>query len=247
MEPKSLANRHNSNPLPKTAQIEITRAHIEEKGFRVELTIVDTPGFGDGVNRTDAHAPIVKFLDDQHESYLRLESMAKRNLNFPVSEASGNHSGVVDMRVHACLYFISPHATRGLRQLDIQTMKALCNRVNLIPVIAKADTLAPRTLALLKDTIRKQISENEIAVYTCPIGNDTENGGSGNGASNGVEEDGEWTKRNIDLMSAMPFSVIGCADEVVTSDGRRVLARQYPWGMAEGIFTFPTRFNSLHM
>jgi cell division control protein 12 len=35
--------------LERTVEIEIIRAEIEEKGFNVQLTIIDTPGFGDYV------------------------------------------------------------------------------------------------------------------------------------------------------------------------------------------------------
>jgi cell division control protein 12 len=215
LEPKNIENRHQ-NPSPKTAQIEITKAHIEEKGFRVELTLVDTPGFADGINKQNAHVPIVKFVDDQHESFLRQEAMARRAIHAPAGAED-----LVDMRVHACLYFIPPH-NRGLRVVDIEAMKALSSRVNLIPVIAKADTVSRKRLVQLKEEVRKQISENDISVYTCPI----------------EEDDKETTQRNIDLMSAMPFSVIGCSSEITTPDGRRVLGRQYKWGLAEGRISF---------
>ena len=37
-------------------------------------------------------------------------------------------------RVHACLYFIAPNGHK-LKELDIEFMKRLCNKVNIIPVI----------------------------------------------------------------------------------------------------------------
>jgi cell division control protein 12 len=68
---------------------------LEEKMFKVKLTIIDTPGFGDYVNNRHGWIPIVDFIDDQHEKYMRQEQQPCRK-------------GVVDMRVHACLYFIKP-------------------------------------------------------------------------------------------------------------------------------------------
>lgn len=41
------------------------------------------------------------------------------------------------------------------------------------------------------------------------------------------------TKSNQSIMSAMPFSIIGSTEEVVTPDNRRVKGRQYSWGIAE--------------
>lgn len=55
----------------------------------------------------------------------------------------------IDLRVHACLYFIRPTG-HTLKPLDIEVMKRLCTRVNLIPVVAKADTLSPVDLAKFK-------------------------------------------------------------------------------------------------
>lgn len=71
------------------------QTELEEKMFKVKLTIIDTPGFGDYVNNRHGWIPIVDFLDDQHENYMRQEQQPCRK-------------GVVDMRVHVCLYFVKP-------------------------------------------------------------------------------------------------------------------------------------------
>jgi cell division control protein 12 len=68
---------------------------LEEKLFKVQLTVIDTPGFGDYVNNRNNWDPIIEFLDDQHESFMRQEQQPAR-------------LGKIDMRVHACLYFIRP-------------------------------------------------------------------------------------------------------------------------------------------
>ena len=61
----------------------------------MKLTIVDTPGFGDYTNNTDCWLPIIDFIDNQYEQYMRQEQQPSRH-------------GIIDMRVHACLYFIRP-------------------------------------------------------------------------------------------------------------------------------------------
>jgi cell division control protein 12 len=104
------------------------------------LTVIDTPGFGDYVNNRDSWQPIIEFLDDQHESFMLQEQQPKR-------------SDKIDLRVHACLYFIRPTG-HTLKPLDIEVMKKLCTRVNLIPVVAKADTLSPSDLAKFKTRVR---------------------------------------------------------------------------------------------
>ncbi|KAF9132976.1 hypothetical protein BG015_003636 [Linnemannia schmuckeri] len=200
--PKTYKRRFN-NTAEKTVEIEIIRAELEEKQFGVKLTVVDTPGFGDYTNNRDSWMPIIDFIDDQHESYMRQDQQPKRQ------ELS-------DMRVHCCLYFIRPTG-HTLKPLDIEVMKRLGTRVNLIPVIAKADTLTPTDLHKFKKRILEVIAAQNIQCYTFPLESDDE-------AS---------TKRNMNIMAAMPFSVIGSTDDVVTVDGRTVKGRQYSWGVAE--------------
>ena len=122
----------------------------------------------------------------------------------------------IDLRVHACLYFIRPTG-HTLKPLDIEVMRRLCTRVNLIPVIAKADTLSPVDLAKFKHRIRSVIEAQGIKIYTPPLEEDDEPG----------------LQHARSLISAMPFSVIGSEKDVQTNDNRTVKGRQYAWGVAE--------------
>lgn len=38
---------------PKTVEIETRTVELEEKGVKLRLTVVDTPGFGDGMNSSE--------------------------------------------------------------------------------------------------------------------------------------------------------------------------------------------------
>ncbi|WPH03735.1 Septin-domain-containing protein [Acrodontium crateriforme] len=195
--------RRHQKQVDKTVEIEITKAELEEKFFKVRLTVIDTPGFGDYVNNRDSWQPIIEFLDDQHESYMLQEQQPRR-------------SDKIDLRVHACLYFIRPTG-HTLKPLDIEVMKRLCTRVNLIPVVAKADTLSPSDLVKFKHRIRAVIEAQGIKIYTPPL-----------------EEDDEAGLHHArSLITAMPFAVIGSERDVATADGRTVKGRQYAWGVAE--------------
>lgn len=62
-------------------------------------------------------------------------------MSYTIQGESGlNRKNIVDTRVHACLYFIPPYG-HGLRQIDLEFLKRLQYKVNLIPIIAKADGL----------------------------------------------------------------------------------------------------------
>lgn len=91
---KNYSKRHQKQ-LDKLTEVEIIKAELEEKQFKTKLTVIDTPGFGDYVNNRDSWAPIVDFIDDQHEAYMRQEQQPERKEK-------------IDLRVHACLYFIRP-------------------------------------------------------------------------------------------------------------------------------------------
>lgn len=100
-------SRRHAKQIDKTTEIDIIKAELEEKAFKVKLTVIDTPGFGDYVNNKESWNPIVDFIDDQHESYMRQEQQPDR----------GNK---LDQRVHACLYFIRPtgHGCVAMRELQ---------------------------------------------------------------------------------------------------------------------------------
>lgn len=196
---------------PETAHIEEgikikpANVELEEDGVRIALTIVDTPGFGENIDNEFAFQEIVGYLERQYDDILAEESRIKRNPRFR------------DNRVHALLYFIPPTG-HALREMDIELMRRLSPRVNVIPVIGKADSLTPSELKGFKKRIMEDIEHYDIPVYNFPYD---------------VEEDDEETiQDNSELRGMMPFAIIGSEDEVEVN-GQLVRGRQYPWGVAE--------------
>ncbi|KAJ3318099.1 hypothetical protein HDV06_000825 [Boothiomyces sp. JEL0866] len=185
--------------IERTVSIDVVRADIEEKGFNVRLTVIDTPGFGDYMNNQDCWVPIVEFLDEQHLTYMKAEQSHKR------LEAD-------DLRVHACLYFIQPSG-HTLTSLDIEVMKQLGTRVNLIPVIAKGDTLTKDDMRAFKNRVLDCINAHGINMYTPPL-------------------DGDDDDDTHAIIESMPFSIIA-SDSDVTVNGQKVRGREYLWGVAE--------------
>ena len=96
-------------------------------------------------------------------------------------------------------------------------MKRLGTRVNLIPVVAKADTLTQNDLFVFKQRTREVIAAQGIRIYQPP-----------------VETDDEAAAEHARMLTdAMPFSIIGSTEDVQTPDGRVVKGREYLWGVAE--------------
>nr|XP_057936849.1 septin 4b isoform X2 [Doryrhamphus excisus] len=186
--------------------VEITKhtVDIEEKGVKLKLTIVDTPGFGDAVNNTECWKPVADYIDQQFEQYFR-------------DESGLNRKNIQDNRVHCCLYFISPFG-HGLRPLDVEFMKALHEKVNIVPVLAKADTLTPSEVKKKKIKIREEIDQYGIKIYQFP---DCDS-----------DEDDDFKQQDHELKESIPFAVIG-SNTVVEAKGKRVRGRLYPWGIVE--------------
>jgi len=190
--------------LKKTVEIQKTTMEIEEKGVKLRLTIVDTPGFGENLDGNGSWKACVKYVDDQFAAYFD-------------GESGLNRKNIIDTRVHCCLYFIPPYG-HGLRQIDLEFLKRLQYKVNLIPVIAKADTLTKEEVQRLKNNINREIEENDIEIYQFP---DCDS-----------DEDEEFKSQNQALKTSVPFAVVA-GTHCMEISGRKVRGRQYPWGFVE--------------
>lgn len=188
----------------KTTTIEKRHLEIEEHGVRLRVTVIDTPGFNDAIDSSDCWKPIDKYIQDQHNQYFKDESGLSRQ-------------AITDNRVHCCLYFVSPHG-RGLRQTDAEFIRRLQNKVNIVPIIAKADVLTPNELRNLKVAVTKDISRLNLRIYELPpLDND---------------EDDDCRLQDREIKRAFPFAVIG-GNAMVEVNGNRIKGRVYPWGIVE--------------
>uniref|UniRef100_H2L690 Septin n=1 Tax=Oryzias latipes TaxID=8090 RepID=H2L690_ORYLA len=190
--------------IKQTVEITKRTVDIEEKGVKLKLTIVDTPGVGDAVNNTQCWRPVTDYIDQQFEQYFR-------------DESGLNRKNIQDNRVHCCLYFISPFG-QGLRPIDVEFMKALQDKANVVPVIAKADCLTPLEIKKLKERVREEIDKYGIKIYQFP---DCDS-----------DEDEESKQQDRELKESIPFAVIG-GNTVIEVRGQRVRGRLYPWGVVE--------------
>ena len=66
---------------------------------------------------------------------------------------------IADKRVHACLYFIAPTG-HGVKPLDVEVMKKIHKKVNIIPVIGKADSCTVKEVNMFKTKVRKKPEVN---------------------------------------------------------------------------------------
>lgn len=121
---------------------------------------------------------------------------------------------IVDKCVHLCLYFIEPSG-HGLKPIDIELMKHLHGRVNIVPVIAKADCLTRDELRRFKAQIVKDAEAADIKLYKFPE----------------IETSNDKATAER-LRKTLPFAIIG-SNSLKEKDGKRIRYREYPWGTVE--------------
>ncbi|KAF9364208.1 Septin-6 [Mortierella sp. NVP85] len=183
----------------QTVQIQPSHYELDEDGVLLKLCIVDTPGFGDQLNREHNLAPIVEYIDKQFEEYM----VAERHPGF--------RKKIPDTRIHAVLYFIAPNG-HGLKELDSKALKLLSSKVNVIPLIAKADTMTVEEKKSFKSILLRDLEHHNIKTFPSSYPDEVD----------GADE----------LLQHIPFSVIG-SDNTAVIGGRRVRCRTYRWGVVE--------------
>ncbi|KAM6905661.1 neuronal-specific septin-3-like isoform 2-T2 [Xenentodon cancila] len=205
---KSKVSRKSCTPnyeekISKTVKLHEVSHVIVEKGVKMKLTVIDTPGFGDQINNENCWDPIVKYVNEQYEKYLIEELNVSRKRRIP------------DSRVHCCIYFL-PATGHRLRPIDVEFMKRLGKIVSIVPVIAKADTLTVEERQEFKERIRQDLLASGICVYP----------------QREYDEDPEERILNDSIRESIPFAVVG-ANREHQVNGNKVLGRKTKWGIIE--------------
>jgi len=198
------------NPLRSYTEstMSITSSKIDihdDDGSKVNLTVIDTPGFGDNIDNELCFNEIVSFLEQQFDHVLAEETRIRRNPKFE------------DSRVHICLYFLEPTG-HGLRELDVECIKKMSKYCNVLPVISKADSFTTTELNGFKRNVLYDIKKFNVPVFE--FNYDEE------------EDDIDTIEENKLLRSLQPFAVIA-SKEKFEIDGVQKFARQYPWGLID--------------
>lgn len=174
----------NSSEIDQTIEVTTNTVDIEERNIKLKLTVVDFPGYGDSVDNQNSIKPIVNYIDEQFDRFLDHESGL-------------NRKHIQDTRIHCCFYFISPIGY-CLKPTDIEFMKRLSGKVNLIPLIAKADCLTKDELTKMKKRILNDIQDNNIIIYSIP---DCDS-----------DEEAAYKEQIKQIRSSIPFAISASTD-----------------------------------
>ncbi|KAI8902090.1 Septin-domain-containing protein [Globomyces pollinis-pini] len=184
----------------KTVDIVPTTFDLNEEGVSLQLTVIDTPGFGDQLNRETNFEPIINYIEKQHDKYFEAEKAVQIRGTIP------------DTRVHCLLYFLPPYGNQRVKDLDAEFLQRICSKVNVVPVIAKADSLSPEEISIYKRAILRDLEQHDIRCYPTYHSEDRE--------------------MIAQLEQYIPFSVIG-SDKLINVGGKMVRGRTYRWGSCE--------------
>ncbi|KAI8915569.1 septin-10 [Gorgonomyces haynaldii] len=192
-EPQNLNQR-------KTTEISPAQFELVEEGVTLYLTVVDTPGFGDQLNRENNFEPVIQYIDKQYETYLEAERSQQPRRN------------IVDTRIHALLYFLPPTGKDKLNDLDLEFLRRLSSKVNVVPVIGRADSLTPAEIVNYKKGILTDLAKYDIRVYPTFHADDRE--------------------FIAEAEQHVPFALIG-SDQMINVNGKMVRGRSYRWGTVQ--------------
>lgn len=105
-----------------------------------------------------------------------------------------------------------------MTQLDIQFLKRLHGKVNIVPIIAKADSLSTNEASLYKKKTLRELEEHGINIFKIPECDS--------------DEDELYRIKDKEIRESIPFAIIG-STTTVELNGRRVRGREYPWGVVD--------------
>lgn len=124
----------------------------DNDGHKISLNIIDTPNFANAIDCDEDFRIVVDFIRHQYDEVLLEESRVKRNPRFK------------DGRIHVLIYLINATG-HGLSEIDVKFLQHVSSLVNVIPVIAKADSLTPEELKLNKELILEDLTNYNINYY----------------------------------------------------------------------------------
>ncbi|OBA20356.1 hypothetical protein METBIDRAFT_42966 [Metschnikowia bicuspidata var. bicuspidata NRRL YB-4993] len=200
---------------PGIALTETSVEILDDVNVRLHLNIIDTPGFGDNLDNEMCYAEIENYLKQQFDSVLAEETRVRRNPRF------------VDTRVHVLLYFIAPTG-HGLREMDIACMKRLARYVNVIPVLARADSFTEAELRHFKAQVNTDIERFNVPTFQFDTFLDEYD----------ADADGDLIAECQFLARLQPFAVVASEQDFEIRDAatgatKTIKARQYPWGLVD--------------
>lgn len=171
----------SANLVPKDRSERINTTINEIIEGEIKLTISVTTYHGEDFDN------VIQYVEDLNQEYFENE----QGLNIPF----------LDRRIHCCLY-LTP--SDKMTSKEISGVQELSNKVNLIPIITKADMFTVEELKQHRDKVNSIFCESEVKFY----------------------DYGEKDKEQF------PMAIIA-SETIFEDNGFRIRGRKYPWGVID--------------
>lgn len=133
-------------------------ARLGKSGMPFTARLVDSPGWGDTLSLKRSFGIVTKYIDAQFAAALKAERMVNRPMP---------NEGAQGMRpVDVVLYVFAPHRCK---EIDMHFLRLLSKRVEVVPILAKADTMTSLELARFKQEVTDALANAGITVLHPPL------------------------------------------------------------------------------
>jgi len=123
----------------------------------LDVLLIDTPGYGDLVVGTEnSFAAVTQEVESRIREHNTKRAPAREGLSLDDEKVRYNPL------VHVCLFFIGPHR---MKRNDIDLMRKLHDKVPLVVVVAKADTMTTDETRDYKSFVSRKLSEEQIETF----------------------------------------------------------------------------------
>ncbi|CAG8468056.1 11761_t:CDS:10 [Gigaspora rosea] len=218
-----------------TRQIE---KKLLKRGFQFNVIVVGQTGLGkstlintifaahliDSKGRTSSEEPFRQTTEIQTVSHLIEENGIRLRLNIVDTPGYGDQVNNENCWEPIIKYIKDQHSAylrkeltamrESLKPIDIVVLKKLSEVVNVVPVIAKSDSLTMEERVAFKRRIKSELGFHNIKLY--PYDSD--------------ELDDNERALNDSIKQMIPFAIVGSEKNVVI-DGKSVRGRRNRWGV----------------
>ncbi|KAL4472700.1 hypothetical protein ABPG74_018649 [Tetrahymena malaccensis] len=190
----------------------------KDQDITYHLQMIDTLGYGEKLSQEKWY----KLVKEQIVSRFGLyEQMEQSLFNSEVQQNKllylQKQKRFQDKRIHCCLYFMQPPR---IKDSDLIYIKKLSKLVNVIPIIAKGDTLTLKETIELKRQFREMCEDNEFKIYNIEKALDTNS---------------EFLNhiQNSPNGKCPPFTIVSSDYQLEDSSNHIYYGRQYNWGTVD--------------
>ncbi|KAI1144603.1 Septin-domain-containing protein [Hypoxylon sp. FL0543] len=130
------------------------RKSLGDNVLERNVCFVDTPGYRNGSSAMETIMPCVEYVES-HLNKLSSDSLTDSDMLNMLGGGGG-------FQVDVVFYLISPK----LRPVDLEYIRRLTSLTNVIPILARADSLSPEQLVLCKEQVAGQLREAGLNVFS---------------------------------------------------------------------------------